>query len=201
MTGIKKTGGLICVLAAVVLLSGCIESNNHGAYMSEEKIVRPPGATDLDVVKSEIKSITQSDGPRGIVLFFNSMGDEGNLVLDAKADEPSDFVDVIAAIAIIDKRLAAQDISINKYTIKYSGMYIPSKGEFDITAPSLGKIAKDAKDIGLVDSVIDRMINNDFGEQVKFFGMAADKHYSPSCDKTDMYLGYERAPDLTIRIV
>ena len=197
---IMKLRGLINLIYifVVLALSGCIGNEDN---ISEEKIIRPPGATDEDIIKNEIKSISQSDGPRGVVLFFNSMNEKGDVVIDAKADEPSDFVDAIAAIAIIDKRLIAQNINVKEYTIKYSGIYMPNKGTFKITSAHLDQIAEDAENLGLVDSVITRMSSGDLGEQLKIHGMATEKHYTPSSEKTDMYMGYERVPDLTIRIV
>ncbi len=173
---------VVCV-AAVLTLTICAESK------------------DVDIIKYEIKNITQSDGPRGIVLFFDSMADERSLTIDAKADEPSDFVDTIAAIAVLDQRLARQNIHIEKYTVEYSGIYIPSADEFDITSAELDKIAAGAKNTSLVESVIARMMAGDFGENLKFLGVSANNHYLPSSEKRDMYLEYEEVPDLTIRII
>jgi len=187
---------LVCCIA-VLALSGCTENGS-----SEEKIVRPAGATDIDVIKTELKTISDNDGPRGITLLFSKIDKSDGILIDAKADESSDFVDTVAAIAVVDGRLIAQNVTAKKYTIHYSGVYMPNSGTFQITADHLSQIAKDAENTGLVDAVISLMSSGKLGEQMKIHGDAAARKYTPSSEKSaDMYYGYKEVPDYRIRIV
>lgn len=188
---------LICIIT-LQALSGCVEKENGS---SDEKIVRPAGATDTDVIKNELKTISDSDGPRGVSLFLARLDKGDGIVIDAKADESSDFVDTIAAIAVLDSRLIAQNVTANKYTVHYSGVYMPNSGDFQITASHLNHIAQKAQTLGLVDAVIAIMSSGELGKQLKIHGDAAASHYTPSSEKSDMYMGYKYAPDLRIRIV
>jgi hypothetical protein len=88
------------------------------------------------------------------------MNEKGDVVNDAKADEPSDFVDAIAAIAIID------NVNCTKHQCKRVHNKIfwyiyANKGTFKITSAHLDQIAEDAENLGLVDSVITRMSSGD----------------------------------------
>jgi hypothetical protein len=188
---------LICIIA-VQALSGCIGNKDES---SGEKIVRPAGATDTDVIKKELKTLSNSDGPRGITLFFAKLDKEDGIIIDAKADESSDFVDTIAAIALLDSRLITQNVTAKKYTIRYSGVYMPNTGTFQITPAQLNHIAKDAKTNGLVKAAISLMSSGELGEQLEIHGKAAGSHYTPSSEKSDMYMGYKEAPDYRISLV
>lgn len=194
-----STMALISIIALLVL-SGCIE-NKDGSGSTGEKIIRPPGVTDTDVIKNELKTMSNSDGPRGISLFFNTIDKSDGIVIDAKADESSDFVDTIAAIAVLDGRLIAQNITAKKYTIHYTGVYMPNSGTFQVTVDNLNSLATESKTRGLVNAVIAIMSSGKLGEQMMIHGKAAASHYTPSSEKSDMYMGYKSAPDLRIRIV
>jgi hypothetical protein len=188
---------LVCLIG-LLALSGCIGNNENS--LTSEKIARPAGATDTDIIKNELKTISDSDGSRGISLFFNKIDKKEGIIIDAKADESSDFVDTIASIAVLDCRLIAQNVTAKKYTIHYSGVYMPASGTFQVTSDSLKHIAEEAETQGLVDAVIATMSSGEFGEQMQIHGNAAKNHYTPSSEKSDMYMGYKYPPDLRIRI-
>jgi hypothetical protein len=75
----------------ILVICGCLEEPQNSV---NSPITRPANATDADIIKAEAKAISSNDGPRGITLFLNKINKDG-VTLDAKADEPSDFVDTI----------------------------------------------------------------------------------------------------------
>jgi len=181
----------------ILAICGCLEGSQNPVNSAT---TRPANATDTDIVKSEAKVISNNDGPRGVTLFLNKMNKEG-VTLDAKADEPSDFVDTIMSIILIDGKLNAQNITPKKYAIGYSGVYMPSTGTFEITRDQITRIKQDAQSQGLLKAVITTMANGKFGDQMQIYGQSVrDNHYTPSKDKVDMYMQYYSEPRWRIYI-
>jgi hypothetical protein len=184
---LNKHTQIFIAIFLILILCGCLEGSQKPV---DGVITRPLNATDVDIVKSELKVISNNDGPRGVTLFLNKMNKDG-VLLDAKADEPSDFVDTIMSIILVDGRLNAQNITPNRYRIEYSGVYMPGTGNFELTRDQITQIKQDAQRLGLLNSVISAMANGEFGEQMQIFGSSVrENHYTPSKDKVDMYMQY-----------
>jgi hypothetical protein len=185
------------IIFLILVICGCLEGSQNAG---NSVITRPPGATDLDIVKAEARTISNSDGPRGVTLFLDKMNKDG-IALNAKADESSDFVDTIMSVILMDGKLNAQNITPRKYIIEYSGVYVPNTGNFEITRDQIIKIKQDAQNQGLLNAIITTMANGSFGEQMQIHGrFVRDDHYTPSKDKVDMYMHYYSEPRWRIYI-
>lgn len=182
----------VCMAIALILaICGCLEGSQNPVNSA---ISRPANATDADIVKSEVNVITNNDGPRGVTLFLDKMNKDG-VTLDVKADEPSDFVDTIMSIILLDGKLSAQNITAKKYIIEYSGVYMPGTGNFEITKDQITGIKQDVPSQGLLNAVITTMAKGKLGEQMQIFGQSVkNSHYTPSRDKADMYMHYYTEP-------
>jgi len=171
----------------ILAICGCLEGSQKPG---NDVITRPPNVTDTDIVKSEVKVISNNDGPKGVTLFLNKMNKEG-VTLDAKADEPSDFVDTIMSIVLLDGKLNAQNITPTEYTIEYSGRYFANTGTFQITRDQVTQIKQNAHSQGLLKAVITAMANGKFGDKMQVHGkFVTDYPYTPSKDRLELYRGY-----------
>jgi hypothetical protein len=98
-------------------------------------------------------------------------------------------------VYLLDGRLNAQNITPNRYIIKYSGVYMPNSGSFEIASDQITKIKTNAESQGLLNAVITAMANGKFGEQMEIFGQhVRNTHYTPSKDKVEMYMHYYSEP-------
>ena len=157
-------------------------------------ITRPPGATDSDIVKAELKTISNSDGPKGVTLFLNKIDKEG-VSLIAKADEPSDFVDTITSIVLLDGNLNAQNITPKEYTVDYSGRYFANTGNFKVTKNQIIQIKQNAQSQGLLNAVIATMAKGMFGDKMQAHGKyLTDYPYTPSENRLELYREYASEP-------
>ena len=184
----KPVVGFILTLAALIC-SGCIQPSPEEVY--DAPITLPTNASPVDILKESLKILTDIDGPRGVALFLDEF-DENRVTLSAKADEPSDFVDTIAAIIITDSHLNTQNITPTEYIVKYSGRYFSNSGKFKITKKQITRIEQNTQ---LLEAVIAAMAKGDFGDDMKTRGKyLTDNAYTPSNERLELYKGYVSRP-------
>lgn len=184
----KLIVGFILILVALVC-SGCIQPSPEEVY--DSPIAMPTNGSPVDILKESLRVMTNVDGPRGVGLFLDTV-DKNRVTLSAKADEPSDFVDTIAAIIIMDRHLSAQNIVFEEYIVKYSGRYFSNSGRFKITKKQIAEIELDQ---GLLETVIAGMAKGDFGDDMKDRGKdLVDSAYTPSDERLELYKGYVSRP-------
>lgn len=187
----KYVVGFILMLVALIC-SGCIQPSPEEVY--DTPITLPINASPVDTLKESLRTMTDADGSRGVTLFLDTF-DKNRVTLSAKADEPSDFVDTIAAIIIIDLHLNTQNITPEEYTVKYSGRYFSNSGDFKITKKQIARIVQNTQNQGLLEAVIAAMAKGDFGDDMKTRGKyLTDNAYTPSNERLELYKGYVSRP-------
>jgi len=187
----KYVVGFILMLVALIC-SGCIQPSPEEVY--DTPITLPINASPVDTLKESLRTMTDADGPRGVALFLDAF-DKNRVTLSAKADEPSDFVDTIAAIIIIDLHLNTQNITPEEYTVKYSGRYFSNSGDFKITKKQIARIVQNTQNQGLLEAVIAAMAKGDFGDDMKTRGKyLTNNAYTPSNERLELYRGYVSQP-------
>jgi hypothetical protein len=195
-------GIVIVLIGLVVVLFLFGGENTQSGYPGSAPAYNPmqsraPGPSQIainststtDVVKDELKYLSQLDGPRGVSLFLVKF-DKDETVLEAKCDESFDFADTIMAIVALDEYLHANHLpQPQNYRVKYSGVYVPHSDEFVITRSRMDRIKLDSAEKGLVSSVINTMASGAFGAQLESHGKyMLENGYKPSASKIEMYL-------------